>query len=217
MLSLPVNMAASLALAIVLNKKIRFTYVYRLVFFLPSVLAGIAIYYLWRWMYNPDFGLVNAVLARFGIAGPRWLQSVVWAKPALMLMGSWISIGGSSMVLYLAALQGVSLELYEAAEIDGANGWQKIRAVTWPSVMPVSFFIFTMGLIHGLQAGFDAAYVMTGGGPFGATTTLGFYIYQKAYVFFEMGYASAIAWVLFLIILSVTLFNWRRGGSAIGL
>lgn len=214
LLGLPVNMALSLCLALILNRKLRFTYIYRLVFFLPSVVAGIAIFYLWRWMYNPDFGLVNALLAQIGIEGPRWLTDVRWAKPALMLMGTWISVGGSGMLLYLAALQNVSQELHEAAAIDGANSWERFRAVTWPAVMPVTFFILTMGLIHGLQSGFDAAYVMTGGGPFGATTTLGYYIYQKAYVFFEMGYASAIAWVLFLIILLVTMLNWRHGGKA---
>jgi multiple sugar transport system permease protein len=214
LMALPVNMMLSLCLAMVLNQKLRFTYGYRLVFFLPSVVSGIAIFYLWRWMYNPDFGLVNAMLAQVGIEGPRWLTDVKWAKPALMLMGAWLAVGGTGMVLYLAALQGVSPELHEAAAIDGANAWQRFWAVTWPAVMPVTFFIFTMGLIHGLQAGFDAAYVMTGGGPFGATTTLGYYIYQKAYVFFEMGYASAIAWVLFLIILAVTTLNWRHGGKA---
>jgi len=215
LLALPVNMTLSLCLALVLNKKIRFTYLYRLVFFLPSVVSGVAIFYLWRWMYNPDFGLVNALLARLGLSGPRWLTDIHWAKPALMLMGSWMAIGGTGMILNLAALQAVPKELEEAAAIDGANAWQRFWVVTWPSVMPVTFFIFTMGLIGGLQSGFDMAYVMTGGGPFGATTTLGFYIYQKAYVFFEMGYASAIAWVLFLLILCVTLLNWRYGGKSI--
>ena len=181
----------------------------------PQIVSGVAIFFLWKWMYNPDFGLINAVLRQVGLGGPNWLTSPHWAKPALMLMGSWMAVGGTSMVLYLAALQGVSLELYEAADIDGANAWQKFRAVTWPSVMPVTFFIFTMGIIAGLQAGFDAAFIMTGGGPYGATTTMAFYIYNKAYVSFEMGYASAIAWVMFIIVLSVTLFNWKQGGRHI--
>ncbi len=212
MLVIPVNMAGALALAIVLNRRMRFTYFYRLVFFLPSILSGVAIFYLWRWMYNPDFGLINAALAAIGIEGPRWLTDPLWAKPALMLMSVWLGVGGGSMILYLAALQGVSTELYEAAEIDGANAWQKFLAVTWPAVMPVTFFILTMGLIAGFQSGFDMAYIMTGGGPFGSTTTIGYYIYTKAYVLFEMGYASAIAYVLFLIVLGVTLLNWKHGG-----
>jgi len=215
MLPLPVNMLGSLFLATVLNKKLRFAYGYRLIFFLPHIVSGVAIYYLWRWMYNPDFGLVNALLRQFGLAGPRWLTDMHWAKPALMIMGTWLAVGGSSMILYLAALQGVPPELYEAASIDGATAWQQFRHVTWPAVMPVTFFILTMGIIHGLQSGFDMAFVMTGGGPYGATTTLGYYIYTKAYVFFEMGYASTIAWVLFLVILTVTIFNWRRGGKVI--
>jgi multiple sugar transport system permease protein len=131
-----------------------------------------------------------------------------------MIMGAWLSVGGTSMVLYLAALQNVSRELYEAAEIDGANHWHQFLNITWPSVSPVTFFILTMGLIGGFQSGFEAAYIMTGGGPFdpyGATTTIGFYIYSKAYVNFEMGYASAIACVLFVIVLGITLLNWKHG------
>lgn len=210
MLSLPVNVAGSLALALMLNRPLRGSHVYRLVYFLPSILAGVPIYYLWRWIYNPDHGLLNTLLAGVGIAGPDWLGSALWAKPALMLMGSWMTIGGSSMILYLAALQGVAQELHEAAHIDGANAWQRFRLVTWPAVRPVTFFIFTMGIIHGLQSGLDSAYVMTGGGPNGSTTTLGFYLYQKAYLRFEMGYASALAWVLFVLVLGFTFLHWRR-------
>lgn len=211
MLGLPVNMMLSLFLAILLNQKIRGTYFYRLIFFLPSVLGGVAIFYLWRWMYNPDYGLINTMLGAIGIEGPRWLTEVAWAKPALMIMGSWIGAGGTSMILYLAALQNAPVELYEAAEIDGANAWHKFVNVTWPSVAPVTFFIFTMGLIGGFQSGFEAAFIMTGGGPDGSTTTIGYYIYQMAYNAFEMGYAAAIAWVLFIIVLGVTLINWRHG------
>lgn len=212
MLGLPINMAGALGLALILNQKLRGVYFYRLVFFFPSILAGAAIFYLWRWMYNPDYGLVNAALAAVGIEGPNWLSSVAWAKPALMLMAFWLAVGGSTMMLYLAALQQVPVELHEAAHIDGANAWQRFWVVTWPAIMPVTFFIFTMGVIYGLQSGFDAAYIMTGGGPNGATTTIGYYIYTKAYVRLEMGYASAVAWMLFLLVLSVTLVNWRRGG-----
>jgi multiple sugar transport system permease protein len=128
-------------------------------------------------------------------------------------MGTWMAVGGSGMILYLAALQDVPAELHEAAHMDGANAWQRFRLVTWPAVMPVTFFIFTMGIIYGLQSGLDAAYVMTGGGPNGATTTIGYYIYQKAYLRFEMGYASAIAWALFVLVLGMTLLHWRRGRS----
>lgn len=210
LLSLPVNMAGSLGLALLLNRKLRFTHAYRLAFFLPSILSGVAIFTLWKFMYHPDYGLINVLLAKVGIAGPAWLSNPSAAKPALMLMGSWMGIGGTSMILYLAALQNVPAELTEAARIDGAGRWAQFRHVTWPSLAPVTFFIFTMGLIHGLQGGFDAAYVMTGGGPSGSTTTLSFYLFRKAYVFFEMGYASAIAWTMFMLVLGLTLLNWKR-------
>jgi len=127
-------------------------------------------------------------------------------------MQSWMSVGGTAMILYLAALQGVPAELYEAAEIDGAGWWARLRAIVWPSVRPVTFFVFTMGLIQGLQSGVDAVYVMTGGGPYGASTNLGYYIYRKAFVEFKMGYAAAIALVLFAIIFVATAANWRKGG-----
>lgn len=210
LLNLPLTIMGALGLAILLNQKLAGRYFYRLIFFLPSILAGVAIFYLWRFIYNPDFGLFNAVLGIVGIEGPAWLTDPHWAKPALLIMQTWMSVGGTGMILYLAALQNVPKELYEAAEIDGANAIQRFWAVTWPGVSPVTFFIFTMGLINGFQAGFDAVYVMTQGGPYGATSTLSFYIYEKAYVAFEMGYASAIAWVLFIMILVVTLFNFKR-------
>jgi multiple sugar transport system permease protein len=214
LLSLPVNIAGSLALALLLNRKLRGASVYRLVFFFPSILAGVPVYYLWRWIYNPEHGLINQLLGFAGIAGPDWLGAMLWAKPALMAMGSWMTIGGSGMILYLAALQDVPEELHEAAHMDGASAWQRFRIVTWPAVMPVTFFILTMGIIYGLQSGLDSAYVMTSGGPNGATTTIGYYIYQKAYLHFEMGYASAIAWALFMLVLGMTLIHWRRGRYA---
>lgn len=217
MLNLPANMAGSLALALLLNRPLRGAYAYRLIYFLPSILAGVPIYYLWRWIYNPSHGLLNVVLGLLGIDGPDWLGSALWAKPALMLMGSWMAVGGSGLVLYLAALQDVPRELHEAAHVDGANAWERFRLVTWPAVMPVTFFILTMGLIYGLQSGMDSAYVMTSGGPNGATTTLGYYLYQKAYLRFEMGYASALAWVLFTLILGLTMIGWRRGKHGLGL
>ncbi len=215
LMSLPINIATSLIVALILVKNIRFTYVYRLVFFLPSILAGIAIYYLWRWIYNPDYGLFNSILAFIGIDGPNWLTDPNWVKPAIIIMQIWIMIGGVGMVLYIAALRNVNTELYEAAEIDGANPWQSFWAVTWPSVMPVTFFLFTIGIINGLQWGAEAVMVMTEGGPFGASTTLGYYIYLKAYQDFEMGYAATISWILFVLIFGLTLLNWKKGGGSI--
>jgi len=215
LLGLPLSMAGALGLAVILNKKLRFTYAYRLVFFLPGILAGVAIFYLWRWIYNPDYGLLNTALGMIGIEGPAWLTDILWAKPALILMGLWLGVGGTGMLLYLAALQAISSDLYEAAEIDGAGSWAQFRVITWPGVMPVTFFIFVMGIIGGLQGGFEMAYIMTQGGPHGATTTVGYYIYTMAYENFQMGYAAAVAWVLFVLILGITLLNWRFGGKNI--
>jgi multiple sugar transport system permease protein len=215
MLAIPVNMLGSLLLAMVMNRKLRGIVVFRTIYFMPSIVAGVGTYLLWRWLYNPDYGLINAVLRVVGIEGPQWLQSIAWAKPALMFMGFWTSVGGYNMILYLAALQGVSPELYEAADIDGANRWQKFWSITWPLVSPTTFFIFIMSIIGGLQGGFEQAIVMTGGGPAGATTTISYYIYNHAFAWNHMGYAAAIAWVLFAAVFVVTLLNWRFGGKVV--
>ncbi|MDD5085787.1 MAG: sugar ABC transporter permease, partial [Candidatus Omnitrophica bacterium] len=127
----------------------------------------------------------------------------------------WQSIGGHNMILYLAALQGIPRELYEAADIDGASEWQKFWAVTWPQISPTTFFIAIMSIIGGFQSGFDAAYIMTGGGPNGSTTTIMYYIYNNAFQWFNMGYAAAIAWFLFLIIFIFTLLYWKVGGKLV--
>jgi multiple sugar transport system permease protein len=221
MLVIPVSMFCSLLLAVAMNQKLKGIVLLRTVYFLPTICSGVAILLLWRWIYNADYGLLNAAIAKFAaifhlsIQGPNWLGDPAWAKPALMLMGLWIEIGGYSMILYLAALQGIPRELYEAADIDGARGWQRFWAITVPMVSPTTFFILVMSVIMGFQGGFTAAYVMTGGGPAGATTTIEYYIYNNAYQWFKMGYASSIAWVLFVVILVITLLNWRFGGRRV--
>jgi multiple sugar transport system permease protein len=214
LLNLPASMAGSLALALMLRHRARGVRFYRLVFYLPSIVSGVAIFYLWRWMFNPDEGLINTLLAGMGIPGPAWLSDPAWSKPAILLMTFWITVGGGGMILYLAALQGVSRELEDAAAIDGAGRWQTFCAVTWPAIRPVTFFIATTGLIHGLQSGGEIAYVMTGGGPAGSTTTLGFYVFQKAYQQFEVGYGAAIAWIIFILVFGVTMLQWRRQAGA---
>lgn len=218
MLGIPVSMAASLVLALIMNKKLKGIVIFRTVYFLPSICAGVALYMLWRWIYNPEFGLLNTIIRSLSgdlLNGPKWLESVAWAKPALILMSIWTNMGGYNMILYLAGLQGIHPELYEAAEIDGANGWQKFWNVTWPMLSPTTFFIFVMSVIGGFQGGFEAAYVMTGGGPAGSTTTIDYYIFNNAYVWFKMGYAASIAWVLFAVIFVVTLANWKFGGKVV--
>jgi multiple sugar transport system permease protein len=211
-------------LANLLSRKIRGAPLFITVFFLPSIVTGVATFVLWGVLLNPESGVVNAVLGLAGLDVPvrvlaswlhlqdplLWLKSETWAKPALILVGLWGSIGGYNMVLYLAALQSIPPALYEAADIDGANAFQKFWHVTWPMVSPTTFFIFTMALIRGFQGGFAAAYVMTEGGPAGATTTISYYIYNLAFSRrFEMGYACAVAWVLFIITFILALINWR--------
>jgi len=215
MFAIPVNMAASLGLAVLLSKKLRGTVFFRTIFFLPSIAAGVAIYILWSWIYNPEFGLINSLLRRIGINGPQWLDDVHLAKPSLMLMGLWASAGGMNMILYLAGLSNVPPELLEAAEIDGATGWQRFRHVTWPLLSPTTFFIFIMSVIGGFQGGFQQAYIMTRGGPAGATTTIMYYIFNNAFVWLKMGKAAALAWMMFVVIFAVTLINWKHGGKRV--
>jgi len=215
MLGIPISMAASLFLAVILNKKMKGISVVRTVYFMPTLASGIAIYVLWRWIFNEEFGLLNILLGHFGMDGPGWLTNRAWAKPSLIFMGIWMNMGGYNMILYLAGIQGIPQELYEASAIDGASSWQKFQHITWPMLGPTTFFIFIMSVIAGFQGGFDAAFVMTGGGPAGATTTVSYYIYQNAYEWFHMGYAASIAWVLFVSVFIVTLMNWKYGGKVV--
>jgi len=221
MAAIPLSMAGSLLLAIALNQKLKGTVIFRTIYFLPTICSGVAIFMLWRGIYNPNFGLLNSMIGSFGnmlglkLSGPNWLTDETWAKPAFIIMSVWQGIGGYNMILYLAALQGVPRDLYDAAEVDGANSWQKFWAVTWPQISPTTFFIAIMSLIGGFQAGFDQAYIMTGGGPNGSTTTIIYYIYNNAFNWFHMGYAAAISWVLFLIIFVITILKWRFYGKNI--
>lgn len=221
MMAIPIGMFGSLIIAVLMNRKLKGIVFFRTVYFLPTISSGVAICLLWMWIFNTDYGLLNAFIAKTGalfglkLYGPNWLTSTAWAKPALMIMGLWTSLGGYNMLLYLAALQGISRDFYEAAEIDGANSWQKFWAITWPMISPTTFFIFIMSIIGGFQGGFMAARIMTGGGPNGATKTLEYYIFDKLYSYQHFGYASAIAWFLFIVIFIVTLFNWRYGGKLV--
>ncbi|MBI3316800.1 MAG: sugar ABC transporter permease [Candidatus Omnitrophica bacterium] len=221
MLAIPLSMGGSLILAIAMNQKLKGIVFFRTVYFLPTLCSGVAIYMLWRLIYNPEFGILNTLIANLGhtlgltLKGPNWLTDEAWAKPALILMSVWQTVGGYNMILYLAALQGVPRDLYDAAEVDGANAWQKFWAVTWPQISPTTFFIAIMSIIGGFQAGFDPAYVMTGGGPNGSTTTLIYYLYNNAFEWQKMGYAAALAWILFIIVFIFTLLQWRVFGKTV--
>jgi len=215
MMAIPVQMGASLFLALVLNQRIRGRVLFRAIFYLPTVCAGVGLMLLWMWIYNPDFGLINAILHRLGLPGPPWLKGYHWAKPSIMIMNVWGGMGGTAMILYLAGLQNIPPALYEAARIDGAGPWQRFRYITLPMLAPTTFFIFITSVIGGFQGGFDAAYVMTRGGPDGATTTINYYIFNHAFQWFNMGYAAAIAVVLFFLVFIVTLINWKYGGRKV--
>jgi len=211
MIGLPFSIFGSLGLACLLNQRLPGKEFFRLMYFIPSIVSGVGVFLLWKWMFNPSYGLINSVLGVVGIDGPEWLESTIWAKPALMLMGFWGSVGGMNVVLYLAALQNINPELYEAAEIDGARAWRQFWHITWPMVSPTTFFVLIMGVIAGFQGGFESAYVMTRGGPAGSTTTLGYYIYQTGFEFFYMGRASAASWLLFLMVMFFSWINWKVG------
>jgi len=297
MAGIPVGMAGSLILALMMNQRLKGIIAFRTIYFLPTVCSGVALLILWKYLYNNDIGLINKSIrlvgsvvyankasaiavtflgaalvgiAAIGVVGitlmfihwlcektrlnwpewlfrstliasgavifvligaygrefylaqsaffanpPDWLGTVKWAKPSLIIMGLWGGLGGYNMILYLAALQGVPSSYYEAAEIDGAGPWQKFWAVTWPMISPTTFFILVMSIIGGFQGGFMVANVMTGGGPAGSTTTVEYYLYQTAFEKFNMGYACAIAWFLFGVILVMTLLTWKLGGRVV--
>lgn len=297
MAGIPIGIAASLIVALMMNQKLKGIVIFRSIYFLPSVCSGVAMLILWKYLYNADIGLINkciriagafiysnpliaiaftvicatvfgviivgviaaivgfaqwlseklhvewpenlfkgitvaagavvfvaiaaygrslyGAISAFLTAPPDWLGTVQWAKPSLILMGLWGGLGGYNMILYLAALQGVPRSYYEAAEIDGASPWSRFWAVTWPMISPTTFFILIMSIIGGFQGGFMIANVMTLGGPAGSTTTVEYYLYQTAFEKFNMGYASAIAWFLFAVILVMTLTAWRVGGKGV--
>jgi multiple sugar transport system permease protein len=206
----PLNLVVSLGLALWLNTRLRGLTLYRMAFFLPVVTVTVAVALIWRWMYDPRAGIINAFLRGVGLPGPTWLGDPQWAMPAIIIMSVWKGFG-YNMVLFLAGLQGIPVSLYEAAMIDGANAWQRFWRITLPLLSPMVFLAVVLTVISSFQV-FDQAYVMTSGGPAGATNTIVMYIYQNGFQFFRMGYASAIAWVLFGVIFIFTLVQMRLQG-----
>jgi multiple sugar transport system permease protein len=207
--SVPLGIALALGVAVMLNQKIPFVALFRTIYYLPSVISGVAVSLLWLWIFNPSFGLLNSILWQvFHIKGPAWIYSEQWVLPSLILMSLW-TVGGS-IVLYLAGLQGVPTELYEAASLDGAGAWRRFWHVTLPMISPVILFTLITGIIASFQT-FTQAQIMTQGGPHYGSW---FYIYNLWYNAFgssgaDMGYASAIAWILFILVLALTLLALR--------
>jgi len=208
--SVGLNIVVAFLVAMLLNQNVRGQQYYRTIYYLPFVVSGVAVAWMWRIMYNPEFGVVNLLLSYFGIQGPKWLASTTWALPALIIMSVW-GFGGS-MVIFLAGLQGVPSHLYEAAEIDGANALAKFSNITLPMMTPTIFFVMTTGIIGAFQT-FTQVYVMTQGGPGNATMVYALYLYFNAFKFFKMGYAAALAWVLFFVVLIVTILQFKLARS----
>ena len=205
-IGVPVGMTASLALALLLNFKVRGIAVWRTFFYLPAIVPMVASSILWIWIFNPQGGLINQFLGLLGLHGPLWLQSPVWSKPSLILMGLWSAGGG--MIIWLAGLKGINEQLYEAADLDGANAWQKFRYITVPQLTPYIFFNLVMGLIGTFQI-FGQAFIMTAGGPVNSTLFYVYHLFNNAFRYGHMGYASAMAWVLLLVLLVLTLVQFK--------
>ena len=206
-LGVPLSILCGLSVALLLNQKVKGIAVYRTIYYLPSVVPVVASSILWLWLLNPDIGLINVGLQHLGIKNPpTWLGDPVWSKPALLMMGIW-GVGGG-MVIYLAALQNVSETLYEAASLDGAGSMLKFRNVTLPMITPVILFNLITSLIGTFQY-FTEAYVMTSGGPQDSTTFYALRLFNSAFQDFHLGYASAMAWVLFILTLVCALVVFK--------
>ena len=204
--AVPVGVAASVGLALLLNLDIKGISIYRTLFYIPSIVPAVATSVLFVWILNPEIGLVNGILRLVGIEGPAWLQDTRWSFWSLVFMSLW-GIGGS-MVIYLAGLKDIPVHLYEAAMIDGANAFQRTRHITIPMLTPVIFFNLVMGTIHAFQY-FTQAYIMTKGGPEDSTLFYALYLFNRAWRYLDMGYASAMAWLLFIVTISATAVIFR--------
>jgi multiple sugar transport system permease protein len=214
LLALPLHLIVGYLLAVLLNQKVPGLNLWRTLYYLPSVISGVAVAVLWSRLFNPNLGWINYFLKSIlGInQPPGWLQDPQWAVPALIIMSLW-SVGGT-MIIYLSGLQGVPTALYEAARVDGANKFQSFINITLPMTSPVIFFNLVIGLIDTFQY-FTVAYTTSGGtgGPARSTLFYNLYLYQNAFVYFDMGYASAMAWILFFIVLVLTLLVFRSSAA----
>ena len=209
--SVPLGLAGSLAIAILLNQNVRGQRFFRTLFYLPSLVPAVASSLLWLWVLNSENGLLNHCLMVLGLshrACPRWLEDPVWTLPAFVLMSLW-GVGGARMIIFLAGLQGISESYYEAAYIDGASPWQKFCYITIPMLSPTIFFNLILGIIGSFQV-FTSAYIMTSGGPGNASLFYVLYLFRNAFEYFKLGKASAMAWILFAILLGFTVVQFKH-------
>jgi len=205
--SAPLSLILSLGLALALNQKIKGIVIFRTIYFLPVVSSMVAVSLVWRWLYNPNYGLLNYFLNLLHLPSVNWLFSTTWAMPAVILMSVWKGLG-YNMVIFLAGLQGIPQMYYESAKIDGAGKFQAFKNITLPLLSPTTFFVLVISIISSFQV-FDQIFVMTSGGPAHATEVIIYYIYHNAFQIFRMGYASALAFCLFIIIFALTLLQIR--------
>lgn len=203
--SLPITIAFSLFFAIIMNRKLRGINLFRAIYFLPVTISVAAVGLLWAWIFSPDFGILNYVLHQLGLPVSRWIADSRSAMPSVIIVGVWRNLGFNILVL-LAGLQNIDHALYEAAEVDGASAWVKFRSVTLPMLSPVLFFVLIIGLVNSFQV-FEQTYIMTQGGPGHSTFTLVYYIFQAGFQFLRMGSASAMSFVLFVIVFLLTALN----------
>lgn len=206
LIGVPISLLISLSLALALNHDVRGIRVYRTLLYLPSIVPAVANSILWLWILQPQFGLLNSVLSMLKINGPMWLGDPAWSKPALILMGLWGV--GPNIIIYLAGLKNIPSEFYDAAIVDGAVGWNLFRHITFPLLTPTIFYTLVIGVINTLQI-FTQAFIMTGGGPVESTYFFMLHLYNNAFAFFKMGYASALAWFLCIIIAIFTYIQFK--------
>jgi len=199
--------SGSIALALALNQRLRGTAIFRGIYYSPVVTSLVATAVIWLWILDPQYGIVNQVVRALGLPAPSWGADPVWAMPTVILTFAWREVGYFT-VIYLAGLQGIPEELKEAARIDGCGPWGVFRNVTFPLLMPTTFFVLVLGIIRATQNAFAVVYVMTGGGPVDATNVIVLYLYHYAFRFFRMGYASAVAYDLFIFIFGLTLLQF---------
>jgi len=209
----PGSTALALALALFMNREFRGIKIIRLFFMIPGVASLVAIAMVWRWLFNDQFGLINTGLKAIGLSPVGWLTTEQWVLPAIVIMLLWSGMGFDA-IIYLAALRNIPRHLYEAAELDGANSWQRFWKITFPLLTPIHFYNLIIGLIGSFQV-FDVIYVMTEGGPGFSSRVFAYHLFLQAFRRFKMGYASAMAWFLFLIILVLTLIQWRVLGRRV--
>jgi len=212
LLSVPLGLALSFCLAMLINIKIRGIAIFRTIYYLPSIVPAVANAVLWAWMLNTEFGLINSILRSVGLGKVRWLQDPAIALPALVLMSLW-AVGGP-MIIFLAGLQGIPDIYYEAAEIDGAGRWTKLRQITIPLMSPIIFFNLVIGIIGTFQV-FTAGFIITDGGPQNSTLFFVLYIYRNAFEYLDMGYAATLSWVLFFVIMALTAVVFKYLGSRV--